>query len=153
MAASGDNHLGGQDFNLILLEHLLAAIAAKLSANSNASIAELTVTIRDDLDAMRALREEAERIKINLNDEADCSGAFAEDDSGTVRTAKRALLPWTPSVLGRMPCLPPGLTTRRSRCGYRSRFRLPTLSASIAQHSTAFRRLLSSARYNLCATC
>ena len=86
MAASGDNHLGGQDFNLILLEHLLAAIAAKLSANSNASIAELTVTIRDDLDAMRALREEAERIKMDLNDEADCAGAFAEGDTGTVRT-------------------------------------------------------------------
>ena len=33
---------------------------------------------------MRALREEAERIKLDLNDEADCSGAFEEHDTGVV---------------------------------------------------------------------
>ena len=33
---------------------------------------------------MRALREEAERVKIDLNDEADCSGNFEEDDTGVV---------------------------------------------------------------------
>lgn len=75
MAAAGDNRLGGQDFNLILLEHLVEVIGAKLGPS---------VSITSDPEAMRALREEAERIKIDLNDEADCSGAFEEDDTGVI---------------------------------------------------------------------
>lgn len=73
MAAAGDNRLGGQDFNFVLLEHLVSTVSAKLG-----------VAVTDDAEAMRVLREEAERIKIDLNDEADCSGAFEEDDKGVV---------------------------------------------------------------------
>ena len=76
MAAAGDNRLGGQDFNLVMLEHLVSTISAKLGGSS--------ATIRKDAEAMRALREEAERIKIELNDEADCSGNFEEGDTGVV---------------------------------------------------------------------
>ena len=32
------------------------------------------VAIRADVEAMRALREDAERIKVEMNDECDCSG-------------------------------------------------------------------------------
>ena len=75
MAAAGDNRLGGQDFNLVLLEHLVEMVSKKLGAG---------VRVTDDVEAMRALREEAERIKIDLNDEADCSGRFEEHDTGVV---------------------------------------------------------------------
>jgi molecular chaperone DnaK (HSP70) len=75
MAAAGDNRLGGQDFNLVLLEHLITLVSDKLGPS---------VRITDDADAMRALWEEAERIKIDLNDEADCSGRFERDDLGIV---------------------------------------------------------------------
>ncbi len=40
--------------------------------------------VTDDAEALRALREEAERIKLDLNDEADCSGIFEEGDDGVV---------------------------------------------------------------------
>ena len=75
MAAAGDNRLGGQDFNLVILEYLVETIGAKLGPS---------VRITEDTEAMRALREEAERIKLDLNDEADCSGAFEEHDTGVV---------------------------------------------------------------------
>ena len=92
MAASGDNHLGGQDFNLILLEHLVTTIAAKLSSSSGASVARMTLSIKDNGEAMRALREEVERVKIDLNDEADCSGAFVEGDNPTVAYRKASAI-------------------------------------------------------------
>ena len=79
MAAAGDNRLGGQDFNLVLLEYLIETIGAKLHGG--------TQVIRDDEEAMRVLREEAERIKIELNDEADCSGRFEEGDRGEVEVS------------------------------------------------------------------
>ena len=97
MAASGDNHLGGQDFNLILLEHLVTTIAAKLSSSSGASVAGMTLSIKDNGEAMRALREEVERVKIDLNDEADCSGAFVEF-SGAGAQKPGSTPPRTPSV-------------------------------------------------------
>ena len=49
MAAAGDNRLGGQDFNLLLLDHLLRQLKQRLP--------KLDVTA--DPEAMRALREEA----------------------------------------------------------------------------------------------
>jgi len=79
MAAAGDNRLGGQDFNLVLLEHLIESIGAKVHGGVQA--------IRDDHEAMRVLREEAERVKIELNDEADCSGRFEEGDRGEVEVS------------------------------------------------------------------
>uniref|UniRef100_A0A7S2C2W0 Heat shock protein 70 n=1 Tax=Haptolina brevifila TaxID=156173 RepID=A0A7S2C2W0_9EUKA len=72
MAAAGDNRLGGQDFNLVLLEHLVEVVGARMPDGSP--------PLTSDPEAMRALREEAERIKIELNDEADCSGRFDSDD-------------------------------------------------------------------------
>lgn len=74
MAAAGDNRLGGQDFNLVILEHLVSELTARLPDKSP--------PVADDAEAMRALREEAERIKIELNDEADCSGRFEAEDDG-----------------------------------------------------------------------
>ena len=83
MAAAGDNRLGGQDFNLVLLEHLVGMVSAKLGAGAR---------VTADVEAMRALREEAERIKIDLNDEADCSGRFEEHDTGVVEVRLPASL-------------------------------------------------------------
>ena len=76
IAAAGDNRLGGQDFNYVILEHLIERIGKAMPADAP--------RVTDDLEAMRALREEAERIKLDLNDEADCSGVFEEGDSGVV---------------------------------------------------------------------
>lgn len=87
MAASGDNRLGGQDFNLVILEHLVATVAKRLKLEG-AAVSRIT----DDAEAMRALREEAERIKIDLNDEADCSGRFETGDAGVVEVALPAAL-------------------------------------------------------------
>jgi len=70
MAAAGDNRLGGQDFSAVLLEHLLGQLHARLPH----------LAIRDDGDSMRVLREEAERLKIEMNDECDCSGVFYDGD-------------------------------------------------------------------------
>lgn len=72
MAASGDNRLGGQDFNLILLDALVGRVKARLPSHA----------LEEDAESMRALREEAERVKVELNDECDCGGAFDEDDPG-----------------------------------------------------------------------
>eukprot|EP00966_Prymnesium_polylepis_P232355 5373992-Prymnesium_polylepis.1 len=58
MAAAGDNRLGGQDFNLGLLDALVGRVRAALPS----------VDVEADVEAMRALREEAERVKIELND-------------------------------------------------------------------------------------
>lgn len=68
MAAAGDNRLGGQDFNLGVLDALVARVRAALPGYA----------LEEDAEAMRALREEAERIKIELNDECDCGGNFDE---------------------------------------------------------------------------
>ena len=99
MAASGDNRLGGQDFNLVILEYLVDTIADKLAsgkARSGGGAAggksAQAAAIRSDLETMRALREEAERIKIDLNDEADCSGRFESDDTGEVTVRLPAAL-------------------------------------------------------------
>ena len=35
-----------------------------------------------DLEGMRVLREEAERLKLAMNDECDCSGEFYDGDVG-----------------------------------------------------------------------
>ena len=83
IAAAGDNRLGGQDFNLVLLEHLIESVGSKLGG---------TARVTEDAEAMRALREEAERIKIDLNDEADCSGNFEDGDSGEVEVRLPAAL-------------------------------------------------------------
>ena len=72
MAAAGDNRLGGQDFNLLLLDHLLRQLKQRLP--------KLDVTA--DPEAMRALREEAERLKVEMNDECDCAGHFYDGDVG-----------------------------------------------------------------------
>ena len=72
MAAAGDNRLGGQDFNLLLLDHLLRQLKKRLP--------KLDVTA--DPEAMRALREEAERLKVEMNDECDCAGHFYDGDVG-----------------------------------------------------------------------
>jgi len=71
MAAAGDNRLGGQDFNLGIVDALVSRVGAKLP----------TKDVAADTEAMRALREEAERIKIELNDECDCGGSFYGDDA------------------------------------------------------------------------
>ena len=92
IAASGDNRLGGQDFNLVLLEHLVQAIAAKLGGKGAGGVAAAEEKIRADTEAMRALREEAERIKIDLNDEADCSGRFESTDTGVIAVELPAAL-------------------------------------------------------------
>jgi len=76
VAAAGDNRLGGQDFNLAILEYLIAAITSAMPAGAP--------KVTEDVEAMRALREEAERIKLDLNDEADCSGRFEDGDTGVV---------------------------------------------------------------------
>jgi len=74
MAAAGDNRLGGQDFSAALLEWLVGALTARLPGRD----------VRADADAMRHLREEAERLKIEMNDECDCSGFFYDGDVGSV---------------------------------------------------------------------
>ena len=66
--------LGGQDFNLHILDALVARASAKLPGKD----------LRTDTEAMRVLREEAERVKIDLNDECDCGGTFYGDDSSPV---------------------------------------------------------------------
>ena len=60
MAAAGDNRLGGQDFNQYILEHLVKALSAKLGFD-----------VAQDSESMRALREEAERLKLEMNDECE----------------------------------------------------------------------------------
>ena len=77
IAAAGDNRLGGQDFNLIIFEHLIHRIENAMPAGS--------LNVTNDAEALRALREEAERVKLELNDEADCSGVFEEGDTGIVQ--------------------------------------------------------------------
>ena len=72
MAAAGDNRLGGQDFNLLLLDHLLRQLKKRLP----------TLDVTADPEAMRALREEAERLKVEMNDECDCAGHFYDGDVG-----------------------------------------------------------------------
>ena len=83
MAASGDNRLGGQDFNLNILDTLVGRVKAKLPAYA----------LSEDMEAMRVLREESERIKIELNDECDCGGAFDEGDAGPDSKVEVALAP------------------------------------------------------------
>jgi len=73
MAAAGDNRLGGQDFSSHMLQLLIRQIRAKLPE----------IDIEADFEAMRALREEAERLKIEMNDECDCSGYFYDGDVGS----------------------------------------------------------------------
>lgn len=86
MAAAGDNRLGGQDFNLVLLEHLtaLAADALPPAHPLGGRAAGGARAIEADAEVMRGLREEAERIKIELNDEADCGGNFEKGDVPSV---------------------------------------------------------------------
>ncbi len=80
MAAAGDNRLGGQDFSAALVDVLVDSVAARLGGDGDAAAARM----RADSEAMRALREEAERLKIALNDECDCSGRFYDGDAGAV---------------------------------------------------------------------
>ena len=49
MAAAGDNRLGGQDFNLALLQHLVREVQRRLPE----------AEVEGDAEAMRVLREEA----------------------------------------------------------------------------------------------
>lgn len=94
MAAAGDNRLGGQDFNLLLLEHFIATIAARLSVDS--------AVITGDAEAMRALREEAERVKIELNEDADCSGGFENGAKEVIEVRlPAALAKAAPLTIGR----------------------------------------------------
>jgi len=72
MAASGDNRLGGQDFSATMLDLLIEKLRQKLGSTAFTADGEL----------MRALREEAERLKVEMNDECDCSGNFYDGDVG-----------------------------------------------------------------------
>ena len=72
MSAAGDNRLGGQDFNLGLLQHLEAEVRRKMPAHD----------LDADTEGMRVLREEAERLKVAMNDECDCGGRFYDGDEG-----------------------------------------------------------------------
>ena len=49
MAAAGDNRLGGQDFNLALLQHLVREVQRRLPE----------AEVEGDAEVMRVLREEA----------------------------------------------------------------------------------------------
>ena len=44
--------------------------------------------LRGEAETMRALREEAERLKIEMNDECDCSGVFYDGDVGSELEAR-----------------------------------------------------------------
>ena len=74
MAAAGDNRLGGQDFNLALLQHLVREVQRRLPE----------AEVEGDAEVMRVLREEAERVKVALNDECDCAGNFYDGDAQAV---------------------------------------------------------------------
>ena len=50
-----------QDFNLAILEYLVETLGARMPSGA--------ASISADSESMRALREEAERIKLDLNDE------------------------------------------------------------------------------------
>ncbi len=75
MAASGDNRLGGQDFNMLLLEYLIAQVSAQSPG----------IRLSDNEEAMRILRDEVERVKVELNEEVDCSGQFDEGSTHEVQ--------------------------------------------------------------------
>ena len=49
MAAAGDNRLGGQDFNLVLLQYLVREVRRRLP----------DAVVEGDSEVMRVLREEA----------------------------------------------------------------------------------------------
>jgi molecular chaperone DnaK (HSP70) len=74
MAAAGDNRLGGQDFNLALLQYLVREVQRRLPE----------AVVEGDAEVMRVLREEAERVKVALNDECDCAGNFYDGDAQAV---------------------------------------------------------------------
>ncbi|EOD09601.1 hypothetical protein EMIHUDRAFT_448423 [Emiliania huxleyi CCMP1516] len=68
VAAAGDNRLGGQDFSAAMLDELVARASTAAEVDETA--------VRADRETMRAMREEAERVK------ADCAGVFYDGDIG-----------------------------------------------------------------------
>lgn len=74
VAAAGDNRLGGQDFSAAMLDALVARASTAAEVDETA--------VRADRETMRAMREEAERVKVAMNDEADCAGVFYDGDIG-----------------------------------------------------------------------
>ena len=139
MAATGDNRLGGQDFNLALLEHLVTTISGRLAeveagaaggekAKAKAAAAGRAALRLETSDEMRALREESERIKVGSRragvqstepcDATAASPARGRWSSTTRPTALAGSTHWLaarPRSICRLPSRPPPHFASRAR--------------------------------------